>query len=157
MREPGDRIDDSEWGKRERPSSGFSTERGRCEELESAGARVRGFEWPGGARQPMRARFWSALRGGRFDIGLEEFVSHGRSGRLVPLKDAGALADRLTAPLADAEMRARMGEAGRSLARERFSPEKMVSSIRSVCENVRRDEGARVDLPVAKRTRGVRR
>lgn len=89
--------------------------------------------------------------------GLQEFVEHGRSGWLVAPEDSEALADRLAALLADTKMRSGMGEAGRSLARDRFSAEAMVSSIRSVYEKVLRGEGAPVDLPVEGRTAGARR
>ena len=81
--------------------------------------------------------------------GLQEFVEHGRSGWLVPPADSEELSERLTSLLADPEMRAAMGEAGRSRARDRFSPEKMVSSIRSVYENVLSGEEAPVDVPLA--------
>lgn len=89
--------------------------------------------------------------------GLQEFVQHGHSGWLVPPKDPDALAERLATLLVDPGTRTRMGSAGRSLARERFSAENMVSSIRSVYEEVLRDESASADVPVARDTAGARR
>jgi hypothetical protein len=58
-------------------------------DLESADTHVRVFEWPGGARQPMRAaRFWSALRGERFDIVHQHYG--GRLPRWITRRRTGA-------------------------------------------------------------------
>lgn len=51
--------------------------------------------------------------------GLPALVEHGRTGLLVPPRDAAALADALRALLDDPARAARMGEEGRRLARER--------------------------------------
>jgi glycosyltransferase involved in cell wall biosynthesis len=61
--------------------------------------------------------------------GTPEAVIDGQTGYLVPPKDARALADRLSALASDAEARRRMGAAGRRVARERFTLERMVSDL----------------------------
>jgi glycosyltransferase involved in cell wall biosynthesis len=47
----------------------------------------------------------------------------------VPARDAPALADRLAAIAADADARKRFGEAGRSIATERFTIDRMVAEL----------------------------
>lgn len=59
--------------------------------------------------------------------GCREIVRHGENGILVPARDVGALADALRRLIEDAEMRARMGAAGRRIAEQGFD-------IRSVVE-----------------------
>lgn len=54
--------------------------------------------------------------------GIPEMVEDGRSGFLVDSGDEAALAARLTALLADAELSARMGRRGHQIATERFAP-----------------------------------
>ncbi|MBY0276046.1 hypothetical protein K2Z84_11930, partial [Candidatus Binatia bacterium] len=51
--------------------------------------------------------------------GLPALVEHGRTGLLVPPRDAAALGDALHALLVDPARAARMGEEGRRVARER--------------------------------------
>jgi glycosyltransferase involved in cell wall biosynthesis len=48
-------------------------------------------------------------------------VEDGINGLLVPPGDAGALRSALERLLGDAELRRRLGEAGRAIARERWS------------------------------------
>jgi glycosyltransferase involved in cell wall biosynthesis len=64
--------------------------------------------------------------------GARESVADGVSGLLVPVGDAEALARGIARLLEDAQERARMGESGRRLARERFSLEQMVSATEQV-------------------------
>ena len=54
--------------------------------------------------------------------GLPELVEDGRTGFLVPVGDAQALADRILTLLRDAALRQTMGAAGRERARTLFSP-----------------------------------
>jgi glycosyltransferase involved in cell wall biosynthesis len=61
--------------------------------------------------------------------GTPEAVADGESGYLVPARDAAALADRLTAIAADADSRKRFGEAGRVIATERFTIDRMVAEL----------------------------
>jgi glycosyltransferase involved in cell wall biosynthesis len=51
---------------------------------------------------------------------IAEFVDAGRTGMLIPIGDADALAASLRALAGDAALRARLGEAGRLVARERY-------------------------------------
>jgi alpha-maltose-1-phosphate synthase len=52
---------------------------------------------------------------------VPEMIINGETGYLVPVDDAAALADRLLALLTNAELAARMGDAGRRRAREVFT------------------------------------
>jgi glycosyltransferase involved in cell wall biosynthesis len=61
--------------------------------------------------------------------GTPEAVTEGETGYLVPAHDARALADRLAELAGDHEARRRTGEAGRRVARERFTVERMVGAL----------------------------
>jgi glycosyltransferase involved in cell wall biosynthesis len=54
-------------------------------------------------------------------FGTPEVLHDGVNGCLVPAGDATTLADRITRLLADADLRRRMGEAGRELVRGQFT------------------------------------
>jgi glycosyltransferase involved in cell wall biosynthesis len=58
--------------------------------------------------------------------GLPDVITEGRTGYLVPPKDAAALADAVLKLIADAEARARMGQAGRQAACERFAETRLI-------------------------------
>lgn len=60
--------------------------------------------------------------------GLAQVVEHERSGLLVPPDDARALREVLERLCSDADLRARLGAAGRARVRERFSAAAMVAS-----------------------------
>lgn len=70
--------------------------------------------------------------------GLPEIVENGRTGWLVPARDAQALAARIRELLQDPEQRRAMGEAGRESARNHFSVESMTTQIVEVYEEVLR-------------------
>jgi len=53
--------------------------------------------------------------------GCREIVHHGENGLLVPVRDASGLADAMHKLLLDAELRRRMGRAGRSMVEQHFS------------------------------------
>ncbi len=59
--------------------------------------------------------------------GMPEVVEDGVTGLLVPPRDPAALADAIARLLADAPLRERMGRAGLSRVRERFSVDQMVA------------------------------
>jgi glycosyltransferase involved in cell wall biosynthesis len=61
--------------------------------------------------------------------GTPEAVVDGETGHLVPARDPRALAERLSALARDPDARRRMGEAGRRVARERFTLERMVAEL----------------------------
>jgi glycosyltransferase involved in cell wall biosynthesis len=65
--------------------------------------------------------------------GASEQVLHSQTGRLVPSRDAKALADALADLAAQPGLRQRLGLAGRNLIRERFSVERMVADYRRIC------------------------
>ena len=60
--------------------------------------------------------------------GIPEMVADGETGFLVAAEDAAGFADAVERLLADPELRARMGAAGRERARELFSPEAYVAA-----------------------------
>ncbi|MBI4633163.1 MAG: glycosyltransferase family 4 protein [Deltaproteobacteria bacterium] len=64
--------------------------------------------------------------------GCREIVRNGDNGFLVPLRDAGALADSLLRLIADRDLRKRMGARGRQLVLENFSEEMVVSATMAV-------------------------
>lgn len=61
--------------------------------------------------------------------GIVEWLEDGVSGLAVPPGDAPALATALSRLLDDPALQARMGEAGRRAARERFTPERHVAAL----------------------------
>ncbi len=80
--------------------------------------------------------------------GVPELVEHGVTGLLVPAGDVGALREALGALLADRELRARMGAAGRQRALERFTAQRMVRDTMDLYDRlVVPDAGPRDPLP----------
>jgi glycosyltransferase involved in cell wall biosynthesis len=61
-------------------------------------------------------------------------VEPGVTGLLVPVDDAGALADALTGLLRDRELASRMGAAARERAAERFTRESVLATYLEVYE-----------------------
>jgi glycosyltransferase involved in cell wall biosynthesis len=61
--------------------------------------------------------------------GNPEIVEDGVSGRLVPPRDAAALAEAMSGFLRDPELAARFGEAGRRRVAELFSMERSVKEV----------------------------
>ncbi|HET7291713.1 MAG TPA: glycosyltransferase [Vicinamibacteria bacterium] len=66
--------------------------------------------------------------------GIPEAVVDGVTGRLVPVRDARALAEALAEVLADPERSAAMGRAGRERFLERFTADRMVEDTLRVLE-----------------------
>lgn len=69
-------------------------------------------------------------------IGTTEVVQDGRTGRLVPPADAGALGAALVEVLADDQLRARWARAGRRLHRDRFTSGRMAQETLAVYDAV---------------------
>ena len=72
----------------------------------------------------------------RLGTGVEFVTLDGETGLLVPPKDPRALADALRRLLGDAELRARMGSAGRRRVEEVFSVKQMVDKTVDVYKRV---------------------
>jgi glycosyltransferase involved in cell wall biosynthesis len=70
--------------------------------------------------------------------GVPELIAEGETGFLIPPGDAAALASRLLMLLGDAELRRRMGDRGRTWAREKFSLEAHVRAMSELYENLTR-------------------
>jgi glycosyltransferase involved in cell wall biosynthesis len=68
--------------------------------------------------------------------GTPEAVADGETGLLVPVGDASALAERMSQIAADADLRARMGAAGRTRWEEEFRVERMVEETAALYERV---------------------
>ena len=73
-----------------------------------------------------------ATRGG----GVEEIVTDGVTGLLVEPGDAAGLASAVLRLRDDPALAARLAEAGRTMAAERFTVERMVAGVRDVVEDV---------------------
>ncbi len=76
-------------------------------------------------------------------IGTSEVVADGETGLLVPPRSAPALAGALGRLLADPELRARYGAAGRRRYLEHFTSARMAAQTRAVYEDVLRSAGRR--------------
>jgi glycosyltransferase involved in cell wall biosynthesis len=70
--------------------------------------------------------------------GVGEAVEDGRTGRLVPPRDASALAEAIVDVLSDSRRRDAMGQAARDAARRRFSAERMVDDVAALYRSLLR-------------------
>ncbi len=70
--------------------------------------------------------------------GCRDAVRDGLTGLLVPVRDAVSLADALHLLIADPERRARMGEAGRRWAEEKFSQERVAAETLALYRELRK-------------------
>lgn len=73
--------------------------------------------------------------------GCREVVDHGRTGLLVPVRDAVALAEALAALVDDPERRRVMGRAARRLAEERFDDRRVVARVLDAYRSAGRRKG----------------
>jgi glycosyltransferase involved in cell wall biosynthesis len=71
--------------------------------------------------------------------GVQSVVDESRSGFLVPIKDAPALADKLEALIVDPELREVMGREGRKRYLEHFTVDKYHQRLRHIFEAVAKD------------------
>ena len=71
--------------------------------------------------------------------GIHEAVQHGRTGLLVPPGDDRALEESLIRLLQDREEAERMGEAGRTLALEKWSEAAFIDRFEQLYEELRQD------------------
>jgi glycosyltransferase involved in cell wall biosynthesis len=68
--------------------------------------------------------------------GCRQVVDDGRTGRLVPVRDAGALADAIGALAADPGLRVALGEAARVKARREFDQRSVIDTTLAVYESL---------------------
>jgi len=73
-----------------------------------------------------------ATRGG----GVPEIVQHGTTGLLVPMGDAGAMADAICALLSNPDLARAMGKAGRERALQHFTVERTVPRLEAIFHRV---------------------
>lgn len=71
--------------------------------------------------------------------GIPDAVRHGETGLLVPAGDVAALANAIEALLLDPSKRKRFGEAGREVARSRFSASSAIERLESTYEQLVRE------------------
>ena len=72
---------------------------------------------------------------------IPDVVIQGETGFVVPPRDAGALAERITRLLDDAALRSRMGAQGRSLVQRSYSIEQMLDRMEGVYDRLVRASG----------------
>jgi glycosyltransferase involved in cell wall biosynthesis len=82
--------------------------------------------------------------------GSREEVVPGETGLLVPARDAEALAGALAELLADADLRKRMGDAGRRRAETFFDERLVLDRQRAAFEHLFREKGLRWPEPGGK-------
>ena len=90
--------------------------------------------------------FLEAMAAGRAVVGcrvggVPEVVEEGKTGLLVPPGDPAALADAIRSLLADGELRARMGAAGRQSVMARYSVEEMCRRMWEVYRSLLSERG----------------
>jgi glycosyltransferase involved in cell wall biosynthesis len=68
--------------------------------------------------------------------GCRQVVDDGRTGRLVPVRDVGALVDAIGALATDAGLRRTMGEAARAKARREFDQRRVIDTTLAVYERL---------------------
>lgn len=73
--------------------------------------------------------------------GCREAVEHGRNGLLTPLRDVDALAEAIVRLLQNDNLRAAMGSAGRSMARERFDEQQVFQRVIGAYRRVLHEKG----------------
>lgn len=75
--------------------------------------------------------------------GIGNVVDNGSSGLLVPVGDISAMAGAISGLLDDGDLRRRVGDAGRAVARERFSLDHMADKVIEVYKEVLQSVGHR--------------
>lgn len=68
--------------------------------------------------------------------GCRDVVTHGQNGLLVSQKDSQALAGAIESLLADPDLRAKMGQAARQIALDKFSLEKIIEQTLAVYRDI---------------------
>jgi glycosyltransferase involved in cell wall biosynthesis len=79
--------------------------------------------------------------------GCRQAVAHGRNGLLVPVGDAGALAEAILALLGDPELARRLGEEGRRRAVAEFDERRVFAQVLAEYERLLREKGLADRVP----------
>jgi len=80
--------------------------------------------------------------------GCREIVRHQINGRLVPVRDAAALADAMGALLADRPLRERQGASGRQIVVDEFTDTAVAAQTLSIYDALTQHDAARSELHV---------
>ncbi len=104
---------------------------GFCEDMKSVLERCHIIAFPSYYREGVPKSLIDACAVGRpivttDSIGCKDVVDNGVNGFLIPIKDSGALAEKLAILIEDKALRERMGRAARAKAEREFSLEKVV-------------------------------
>ena len=83
--------------------------------------------------------------------GIPEVVEHGISGLLVPPEEPSALAASIATLIADPDLRARLGRAGRALVAQRFSSDANLELLRDLLKSATEREVTAVASKVGER------
>ncbi len=91
--------------------------------------------WP----EPLARIMQEGMAAGMVVVGSQtggtlEAISHGEDGLLFPAEDPATLADRISALAEDADLRRRLGAAGRSKAKQMFELDRMVDDLETYLE-----------------------
>lgn len=73
--------------------------------------------------------------------GVEDVMTHGREGLVVPLGDVESMAETVGRLLTDPELRRRLGEQGQQTVRTRFSPDAMIEALLALYRRCLREAG----------------
>jgi glycosyltransferase involved in cell wall biosynthesis len=97
-------------------------------------------------QEALGTAFLEAMATGRAVVGcrvggVPEVVEEGKTGLLVPPEDPAALAEAILTLLADGELRARMGAAGRQSVMARYSVEEMCRRMWEVYRSLLSERG----------------
>jgi glycosyltransferase involved in cell wall biosynthesis len=70
-----------------------------------------------------------------FDVGgISDWLQHGETGFLLPPRDEGSLAEKMNLLVESPGLAEQMGRIGRKVVEEKFSPDRHLKRLVSICE-----------------------